>query len=205
MSDRSLAWLSAAQLSTLYARRELSPVDAVEAMLARAAQLQLHLNAFVLIDEAGARAAAKVSQERWQKGAPLSPLDGVPTSIKDTTQVKGWPTRYGSHATDETAGDVRSVDLSPTCVMPIMAPRLRMSWRCTVPLLEPTTSCDPSGEKTIDVILNFPPSARNRNIHHDGVMGMLTQSKVHSICLEIVKEIKQTLKLIHEISFRDFE
>src|SRR3979490_71715 len=103
MSDRSLAWLSAAQLSTLYARRELSPVDAVEAMLARAAQLQPHLNAFVLIDEAGARAAAKASQERWQKGAPLSPLDGVPTSIKDTTPVKGWPTRYGSHATDETA------------------------------------------------------------------------------------------------------
>ena len=103
MSDRSLAWLSAAQLSTLYARRELSPVDAVEAMLARAAALQPHLNAFVLIDEAGARAAAKASQERWQKGAPLSPLDGVPTSIKDTTPVKGWPTRLGSHATDETA------------------------------------------------------------------------------------------------------
>jgi aspartyl-tRNA(Asn)/glutamyl-tRNA(Gln) amidotransferase subunit A len=103
MFDRSLAWLSAAQLSTLYARRELSPVDAVEAMLARAAQLQPHLNAFVLIDEAGARAAAQASQERWQKGVPLSPLDGVPTSIKDTTPVKGWPTRYGSHATDETA------------------------------------------------------------------------------------------------------
>src|SRR6266851_2638377 len=103
MSDRSLAWLSASQLTALYARRELSPVDAVEAMLARAAQLQPHLNAFVLIDEAGARTAAKASQERWQKGAPLSPLDGVPTSIKDTTPVKGWPTRYGSHATDETA------------------------------------------------------------------------------------------------------
>src|SRR5260370_22075854 len=103
MSDRSLAWLSAAQLSTLYARRELSPVDAVEAMLARRAQLHPHLNAFILIDEAGGRAAAKASQERWQKSAPLSPLDGVPTSIKDTTPVKGWPTRYGSHATDETA------------------------------------------------------------------------------------------------------
>ena len=102
MPDRSLAWLSASQLTTLYARGELSPVDVVEAMLARAATLQPHLNAFVLIDEAGARSAAKAAQERWQKGAPLSPLDGVPTSIKDTTPVKGWPTRYGSHATDET-------------------------------------------------------------------------------------------------------
>ena len=77
MSDRSLAWLSAAQLSTLYARRELSPVDVVEAMLARAAVLQPHLNAFVLIDEAGARAAAQASQERWRKGVPHSPLDWI--------------------------------------------------------------------------------------------------------------------------------
>ena len=98
----SVTWLSASELSKLYARRELSPVEAVDAMLARAAKLQPHLNAFVLIDDGGARAAAKASQERWLKGAPLSPLDGVPTSIKDTTPVKGWPTRYGSHATDET-------------------------------------------------------------------------------------------------------
>ena len=101
MSDRSLAWLAASQLTTFYARRELSPVEAVDAMLARAAALQPHLNAFVLIDEAGARTAAKASEARWLKGAPLSALDGVPTSIKDTTPVKGWPTRYGSHATDE--------------------------------------------------------------------------------------------------------
>ena len=102
MSDRSLTWLSASELTTLYARRELSPVEAVEAMLARAAKLQPHLNVFVLIDEAGARSVAKASEARWHKGAPLSALDGVPTSIKDTTPVKGWPTRYGSHATDET-------------------------------------------------------------------------------------------------------
>ena len=102
MPDRALAWLSASQLTTLYARGELSPVDVVEAMLARAATLQPHLNAFVLIDETARAARPRPPQERWQKGAPLSPLDGVPTSIKDTTPVKGWPTRYGSHATDET-------------------------------------------------------------------------------------------------------
>ena len=95
-------WLSAARLSQRYARREISPVEAVEAMLARAAKLQPHLNAFVLIDAEAARAAAKASETRWMSGAPLSPLDGVPTTIKDTTAVEGWPTRYGSHATDET-------------------------------------------------------------------------------------------------------
>jgi aspartyl-tRNA(Asn)/glutamyl-tRNA(Gln) amidotransferase subunit A len=97
-----MTWASAAQLATLYRRKELSPVEVVDHMLQRAERLQPHLNSFVLIDAAGARAAAKTSEERWRKGEPLSPLDGVPTTIKDTTNVKGFPTRYGSYSTEET-------------------------------------------------------------------------------------------------------
>jgi aspartyl-tRNA(Asn)/glutamyl-tRNA(Gln) amidotransferase subunit A len=74
----------------------------VDSTLQRAKRLQPHLNFLVLLDADGARAAARAAEARWQKGEPLSPLDGVPTSIKDTTNVKGWPTRLGSHATDET-------------------------------------------------------------------------------------------------------
>ncbi|MDP2331951.1 MAG: amidase [Reyranella sp.] len=102
MSEFPLTWISASELTALYARGTLSPVDAVGAMLQRASKLQPHLNAFVVIDADGARVAARASETRWKTGTPLSPLDGVPTSIKDTTPVKGWPTRYGSHATDET-------------------------------------------------------------------------------------------------------
>ena len=102
MPDHPYTWISAAELTTLYARRELSPVQVVDSMLKRASELQPSLNAFVLIDADGARAAAKASELRWQKGEPLSALDGVPTTIKDTTTVKGWPTRIGSHSTDET-------------------------------------------------------------------------------------------------------
>ena len=103
MADHQATWISAADLRTLYARRQLSPVEFVDAMLERASNLQPSLNAFVLIDAEGARRAATASEERWHKGEPLSALDGVPTTIKDTTPVKGWPTRYGSHATDETS------------------------------------------------------------------------------------------------------
>ena len=39
------------------------------------------------------------SAERWRRGTPLGPLDGVPVAIKDTSHVAGWPTRIGSHAT----------------------------------------------------------------------------------------------------------
>ena len=100
MTD-TLAWLTASQLSHLYGRGELSPVEAVNAALARAETLQPHLNALVVIDADGARAAARASETRWKKGQPLSPLDGVPTSIKDTTNMMGWPTRIGSYATDD--------------------------------------------------------------------------------------------------------
>lgn len=102
MTRPDFAWLSAVELQILYARGEASPVDVLDTFLARAAALQPHLNALVLIDEAAARVAAKESEARWRNKAPLSVFDGVPTTIKDTTPVRGWPTRVGSHATDET-------------------------------------------------------------------------------------------------------
>lgn len=102
MSESAFDWLSAAELSKLYARGDASPLEVVEAMLNRAEAMQPHLNALVSIDKDVAQAAAKASEARWQKGEPMSPLDGIPTTIKDTTNVKGWPTRYGSHSTDET-------------------------------------------------------------------------------------------------------
>ncbi len=97
-----LSWFTAAEISRRYRRKELSPVDVTDFFLARAERLQPHLNALVAIDIDGARAAARASQERWQKGQELSLLDGVPTTIKDTTSLKGWATRYGSHATEDT-------------------------------------------------------------------------------------------------------
>jgi aspartyl-tRNA(Asn)/glutamyl-tRNA(Gln) amidotransferase subunit A len=95
-------WISASEVARGYARGDLSPVELVEQVLQRAERLQPHLNFLVTLDRAGALAAARAAEERWRRRAPLSPFDGVPTSIKDTTPVRGWPTRIGSHATDET-------------------------------------------------------------------------------------------------------
>ena len=113
MTRPDFAWLSAVELQILYARGEASPVDVLDTFLARAAALQPHLNALVLIDEAAARVAAKESEARWRNKAPLSVFDGVPTTIKDTTPVRGWPTRVGSHATDETPA-AESAPVPPT-------------------------------------------------------------------------------------------
>ena len=101
MTDE-LVWATATDLSRRYSRKELSPVEVVDNALERAQRLQPHLNFLVMLDADGARAAARASEVRWQRGEPLSPLDGVPTTIKDTTNVKGLPTRYGSYSTDDT-------------------------------------------------------------------------------------------------------
>ena len=120
--SEDLVWCAASELGRRYARKELSPVEVTKLALARAERLQPHLDFLVLIDHKGALEAAQASEARWRKGEPLSPLDGVPTSIKDTTTVKSWPTRYGSHATDETpaAEDAPVVARLRAAGMPIL-------------------------------------------------------------------------------------
>jgi aspartyl-tRNA(Asn)/glutamyl-tRNA(Gln) amidotransferase subunit A len=96
--SRDLALMPATELLANYRARRLSPVEATKAALARIAALNGRLNAFCLVDEEGALAAARRSEERWQRGAPVGLVDGVPTSIKDIVLAKGWPTLRGSRA-----------------------------------------------------------------------------------------------------------
>ena len=58
------------------------------------------INAFCLVDADAALASARGSEARWQRGEPIGPLDGVPTSIKDLILTRGWPTRRGSFTVD---------------------------------------------------------------------------------------------------------
>ena len=91
---------SAGQLQSAYQHGALSPVEVTKAHLARADIVDTALNAFSLIDRDGALAAARAAEERWRLGTPLGPLDGIPVTLKDAVTVKGWPSRYGSRATD---------------------------------------------------------------------------------------------------------
>jgi aspartyl-tRNA(Asn)/glutamyl-tRNA(Gln) amidotransferase subunit A len=47
-----------------------------------------------------ALAEAAASADRWRRGAPLGPLDGVPFVVKEQTAVAGLPVRAGSDLTD---------------------------------------------------------------------------------------------------------
>jgi aspartyl-tRNA(Asn)/glutamyl-tRNA(Gln) amidotransferase subunit A len=94
--SRELALMPATELLANYRMKTLSPVEATEAALARIAELNGHLNAFCLIDDAAALEAARQSERRWLAGEPLGLVDGVPTTVKDLVIVSGWPTRRGS-------------------------------------------------------------------------------------------------------------
>ena len=95
--------LSAAALARAFASRALSPVEAAQATLARAEAIQPRFNAFTEIDHEGAVAAARRSEARWRAGAPLSPIDGAPTTIKDIVWVEGKTIGSGSKACEPIA------------------------------------------------------------------------------------------------------
>ena len=100
-----LAQLPAAELSRLYRKGRLSPVETMKAVLARVDKVNPTVNALCLVDGNAALKAARASERRWKKGKPLSPLDGVPVSIKELIRVKGWPARMASKLTDPVAAD----------------------------------------------------------------------------------------------------
>jgi amidase len=92
-SDRSICNLTATTLAHAIAGGELSSRDAVEAHLARIAEQDGQLSAFVTVDAEGARRAAQVCDAA---PAPIGPLHGVPIGIKDLTDTSGLATTYGS-------------------------------------------------------------------------------------------------------------
>jgi aspartyl-tRNA(Asn)/glutamyl-tRNA(Gln) amidotransferase subunit A len=91
---------SATALITAYRDRRLSPVEVLEASLARIERDDPVVNAFCLVDAERALGEARESEERWRRGAPGGALDGVPVAVKDVFPTRGWPTLRGSRAVD---------------------------------------------------------------------------------------------------------
>jgi aspartyl-tRNA(Asn)/glutamyl-tRNA(Gln) amidotransferase subunit A len=83
----------------------LSAIDLLEACLARLAAAEPILRAWVHVDEAGARAAARQLDADARAGAFRGPLHGVPVGIKDIIDVAGMPTTGGARAWAHTKPD----------------------------------------------------------------------------------------------------
>ncbi len=95
LSDE-LAYIPAFKLAARIRRRELSPVEVVDAFISRIEARNPSLNAFIYFGFEDARRAAKRAEAAVMAGEELGPLHGVPTAIKDLFDFKpGWPTTFG--------------------------------------------------------------------------------------------------------------
>ncbi len=94
--------LGGSQLIAAYRRRELSPVEVTQAVLAQIARWEPHIHASYLLRPEHALAQARASEARWLRGAPCGALDGVPVTIKENLATRGDPVPLGTLATDLT-------------------------------------------------------------------------------------------------------
>jgi amidase len=91
-----LSQVTAAELAGRIRRRELSPVEVMDAAIARIEAGNARLNAFVHLDLDQARERARQAEHAVASGAELGPLHGIPTAMKDLFDFKpGWPTTFG--------------------------------------------------------------------------------------------------------------
>jgi aspartyl-tRNA(Asn)/glutamyl-tRNA(Gln) amidotransferase subunit A len=91
--------LSAVDLIAGFRAKQFSPTEVLEDVLAHIALWEPHIKALYAFDPDGARATAKASTARWQKGEPTGALDGVPTTIKENIATKGVPVPLGAATT----------------------------------------------------------------------------------------------------------
>ncbi|HLB99146.1 MAG TPA: amidase [Acetobacteraceae bacterium] len=95
MTDKHLTelhWLTAADATRAFAAGKLSPVELLQALLARIEQLDPKLNAFIRLDADAALDAARAAEREIGAGHVRGPLHGVPVGIKDIIDVAGLPT-----------------------------------------------------------------------------------------------------------------
>lgn len=90
--------LTATEAASRIRAGALSPVDLVEACLARIAALDPKVKAWVAVDADGARRAARESHDAVKAGRALGQLHGVPVGLKDIFHAKGLVTTSGADA-----------------------------------------------------------------------------------------------------------
>lgn len=90
-----IADLSAVALAAAIRAKAVSPVEAVEAALARIEE-KAELNAFMAVSADRARTEAKAAEVKVMRGEALGPLHGIPFSVKDLTNTEGVATTQGS-------------------------------------------------------------------------------------------------------------
>jgi aspartyl-tRNA(Asn)/glutamyl-tRNA(Gln) amidotransferase subunit A len=92
-----LHYLPATEALRLFRSRELSPVELMTAVIARAEEVEPAINAFAETRFDEAMDAARAAQERYAgAGVPPGPLDGLPVAVKEEAPIAGQKNTLGS-------------------------------------------------------------------------------------------------------------
>ncbi len=96
MEKSDIPFLSASELSKLIQRREVSPVEAVQAYLERIDAVDGKLNSYITVCREEALQAAREAERNIAGGNYLGPMHGIPVSVKDQFNTNGIRTTGGS-------------------------------------------------------------------------------------------------------------
>jgi amidase len=96
-SRDDICFLPATELVRLYRARKLSPLEAMQAVLARIEAVNPAVNAYVTVArESALSEARRATRALSRRATKLPALHGVPVSIKDLYATKGIRTTWGS-------------------------------------------------------------------------------------------------------------
>jgi len=93
--SKEIFFSDATRLAELIRRRDISPVEVMQAHLDRIEETNPQVNAIVTV-AAGALEAARAAEAAVMAGEPLGPLHGVPFTVKDSIDTAGVMTQRGS-------------------------------------------------------------------------------------------------------------
>ena len=100
MDALELCYLSAGELSLLIRNQDVSPVEIIDAHLARIGETDTTLNSFITLLPEQAKAAARRAESEIQAGNYRGPLHGIPVGLKDLFNTGGVRTTSGSRIFD---------------------------------------------------------------------------------------------------------
>ena len=88
--------MTIAEVAPLLENRKISPIELLDATLARIAKMNPRLNAFWTLTEEQARKQARAAEAEIAAGKYRGPLHGVPVALKDLYYTRGVRTTAGS-------------------------------------------------------------------------------------------------------------
>ena len=90
-----IAFLSASELVRALRRGSIGSLELLEHFLARIARHNPALNAVIAMDIDGARRRARAADTARRRGNALGPLHGLPMTVKESFDLRGFATTWG--------------------------------------------------------------------------------------------------------------